>query len=284
MIDSLPWVTAQFPDLANVARLGQGGQKVVYSGTHPQDGAVVLKLIKPNQDAARVAREVLAAKQARCPRIPEILADGSIVGPTGETIVWVRERRIDGQTLRELLQGGPLSIRVALALAIDVLEALEAAERARIVHRDVKPENLLIDPSGRGWLVDFGLARFLDMTSLTGNQPFGGVGTLGYAPPEQYQNRKKEIDVRADLFALGVTLFEALHGAHPYRDGARDGREVLRRIEQTPLPARRHADDKKGKLQDFIRTLTQRRREHRPSSASEALSWAREILDRMGRA
>ena len=67
------WVATKFPDLSNVARLGQGGQKVVHSADHAHDGAVVLKLIKPNQDAARIAREVLAGKQARCARIPEIL-------------------------------------------------------------------------------------------------------------------------------------------------------------------------------------------------------------------
>ncbi|HMG11974.1 MAG TPA: hypothetical protein VK571_02275, partial [Gemmatimonadaceae bacterium] len=89
---------------------------------------MVLKLIKPNQDADRVAREVLAARQARWPRIPEIMDDGEINGPTGETVVWVRERRIEGQTLRQLLQPGPLPITVALALAIDVLEALDTAE------------------------------------------------------------------------------------------------------------------------------------------------------------
>lgn len=283
MTEDVAWLNKQFPDLTSLSRLGQGGQKLVYSATHAQDGSVVLKLIKPDQDAERVTREILAAKQASCARIPEILADGSFQGPTGETVLWVRERRIDGKTLREVLQAGSLTLKTALHIAIDVLEAICAAERARIVHRDVKPENILIDSEGRAWLVDFGLARFLDMTSLTGNQLFGGVGTLGYAPPEQYQNRKKEIDVRADLFAIGVVLYECIHGVHPFREGARDARDVLRRIEQLPLPSKIHAEDKKGKVQDLIRTFAQRRREHRPASAEEALAWARELHARVGR-
>ena len=284
MIDDLNWVTAQFPDLTSVARLGHGGQKVVYAATHPTDGAVVLKLIKSNQHIERVAREILAAKQARCARIPEILADGVTAGPAGEMVVWVRERRVEGNSLRQVLEGGPLPLSRALTVAIDVLEALKVAEQQRIVHRDVKPENILIDTSGSAWLVDFGLARFLDMTSLTADAPFGGVGTLGYAPPEQYQNRKRDIDMRADLFALGVTVYEMLYGVHPFREGARDARDVLRRMETLPLPIRVHPDDKKGRMQEFVRTLTQRRREHRPSSADEALTWARELRNKLERA
>lgn len=283
MIDDLNWVAAQFPDLTSVTRLGQGGQKVVYAATHPTDGAVVLKLIKSNQHTERVAREILAAKQARCARIPEILADGATAGPAGEVVVWVRERRVEGDSLRQVLQSGPLPLTRTLAVAVDVLEALRVAEQQRIVHRDVKPENILIDTSGGAWLVDFGLARFLDMTSLTADAPFGGVGTLGYAPPEQYQNRKRDIDMRADLFALGVTIYEMLHGVHPFRAGARDPRDVLRRMETLPLPVREHPEDKKGRVREFVRTLTQRRREHRPNSTDEALTWARELRDRMGR-
>lgn len=245
---------------------------------------MVLKLIKPNQvqHQARVAREILATKQSRCPRIPEVFADGVITTPSGGSVVWLREHRVEGDALRAAVVPAGLPLATTLTYAIDVLEAVTAAETARIVHRDVKPENIVIDRAGRAWLVDFGLARHLDLASLTGNTPFDGVGTLGYAPPEQYQNRKRDIDTRADLFALGVTAFEVLHGVHPFRDGARDAREVLRRIETLPLPSRRHADDKKGRVQDFLRTLTQRRREHRPQTAAEALDWARDLLARIG--
>lgn len=277
MIDDVAWVTSTFPDLVGISRLGQGGQKVVYEADHPTDGRVCLKLIKPNQAPERIAREVLAMTQMKCPRVPTVFEHGTVAGASGD-VIWVREQRIDGTSLRECLKKGTLSLVDGLRLARDVLEALVVASSARIVHRDVKPENVMVDGVGDFWLLDFGLARHLDLTSLTATAALGGVGTLGYAPPEQYQNRKREIDARADLFALGVTVYEAIHGVHPFRHNAQDAREVLRRIETLPLPVRRHADDRDGKVVDLLRTLAQRRREHRPSTPAEALQWVRDLL------
>jgi serine/threonine-protein kinase len=81
-----------------------------------------------------------------------------------------------------------------------------AAEAVSIVHRDVKPANIIVDPQGEFWLIDFGVARHLDLDSLTATAAPGGCGTIGYAPAEQCRNDKPDIDARADLFALGVTL------------------------------------------------------------------------------
>src|SRR5688572_8842283 len=91
---------------------------------------------------------------------------------------------------------------------------------------------------GDYWLLDFGIARHLDLSSLTPTLA-SGVGTLGYAPPEQYRNWKSDIDSRADLFAVGVTGFEAATGVHPFRDGAKSGAEVIDRIENRlhPVPS-----------------------------------------------
>jgi len=95
-----------------------------------------------------------------------------------------------------------------LKLGLQVMEALERAERSQIVHRDVKPENIMQDSAGGFWLLDFGIARHLDLSSLTASGlPYRKM-TLGYAPPEQCRNFKREIDSRADLFALGVTMHE----------------------------------------------------------------------------
>ncbi len=103
---------------------------------------------------------------------------------------------------------------------------------------------------------------------------------IGYAPPEQYRNKKVDIDGRTDLFALGVTMVEGLSGRHPFRDGARDGGEVVRRIEMGPLALPSIPADHDGRLGDFLSALTQRRMDCRPASAAEALSWLQELSGR----
>jgi serine/threonine-protein kinase len=130
---------------------------------------------------------------------------------------------------------------------------------------------------GNFWLLDFGIARHLDLVSLTATAVFG-VFTLGYAPPEQYRNKKREIDGRADLFALGVTMVECLTTKNPFRDGARDAPEIIRRIENTPLVIPPIAGDADGKLADYLRAMTQRRLDCRPASAAEALEWLKDVV------
>lgn len=270
-----PWLSVSFPELSNVSKLGEGGQKVVFSATHATDGEVVLKLIRAGQNPARIEREIQAVQTVISHRVPKVL-DAGVADTQAGSFIWLREQRVVGECLRDELEHRTLRLDEALRLGLHVLEALADAERYRIVHRDVKPENIMVDGNGDFWLLDFGIARHLDLESLTATA-LGGVGTVGYAPPEQYQNRKREIDARADLFALGVTLYEVLAGHHPFRAGARDVREVLRRIEQSSLPPLVVEGDRSGEFAGFVATLAQRRREHRPMSAADALDWLRKV-------
>lgn len=275
-MNDVVWLSTQFPDLTNLARLGAGGQKVVYSANHATHGAVVLKLIQPNQDVERVRREILAVQQVNSPRVPVIHSQGVLPTPSNGDVFWVIERRIEGAPLRTSVAAGPMPLVDLCRLGRHVLEALVGAAAARIVHRDVKPENLMRDTGGDFWLIDFGLARHLSLDSLTLTAALGGHGTLGYAPPEQYRNWKREIDSRADLFALGVTMWECATGQHPFRHGARDPADVFRRIENQPLPALTIAGDNGG-MSAFITTMMQPRVDHRPSSPADALDWLRSL-------
>jgi eukaryotic-like serine/threonine-protein kinase len=275
---TVPWIAQQFPALSNFRPLADGGQKWVFSAQHAADGDVVLKLIKPTSDGgARVQREILAVQAIKSPRVPRVIETGTLATPFG-AFLWLREERIDGESLRQALQRGPMTKDEVVQMSLHVLEALADAERARIVHRDVKPDNVMRGADGRFWLLDFGIARHLDLTSLTATVAPLGVGTLGYAPPEQFRNKKREIDVRADLFALGVTMVECLTGKNPFRDGARDLAEVIRRLEGAPLVVPAIVGDHGGKLGDLIRALTQRRVDCRPPTGAEALSWLRDTL------
>lgn len=274
---TLDWLKAAFPDLRDLTSLSDGGQKIVFSAEHDVDGLVVLKLLRPPVQIEQLRREIQTTAAIQSRRVPPILASGSISTPFGDCY-WIREMRIDGATVRDAIRDRPLDPTETLRLADHVLEALCAAENKQIVHRDVKPENIMRDTKGRYWLIDFGIARHLSLPSLTPNAALFGRGTLGYAPLEQVSNRKPEIDTRADLYALGVTLYEVTTRVQPFRKDATTDEEVLDRQERTQqldLPP----PDSAG-IAELIAALTQRQASFRPTTAAAVLKWVRDISAR----
>lgn len=275
------WLQDQFPHLQDLQKIGAGGQKLVFSARHPNHGEIVLKLLHPDQDPEAVRREILAVDNVESPRVPRILEQGQVQTPLG-TYIWVIEQRITGDTLRQVLATGPLAPPDVLRLGVQVLEALARAENVNIVHRDVKPENIIRDTSGDFWLLDFGIARHLTLTSVTPTAwPFGKF-TLGYASPEQCRNVKADIDSRADLFALGVTIYESGTGTNPFLVPApANDLEKLQRVETMPLPPLLLDIPGQESMRDLVQAMTQKRRDLRPRSAQIALDWIREIQGQM---
>ena len=273
------WAERQFPDLQSIQHLSRGGQKQVFSALHPRDGDVVLKLLHSTADIDRTMRELLAVARVQNVRVPKILGQGMVQDPSGDRF-WFREQRIHGQNVRKCLATGTFDKVVLLRLALHVSEVLVAAEAVNIVHRDVKPENIIRDRTGNFWLIDFGLSRHLGLESLTATANVFGQVTWGYAPLEQCLNIKQKIDARADLFALGMTLYECATGTNPFRAGARDALEILQRVENGNLSRVRLSFS--SSFSDLITALTQRQRIHRPQNAREAYDWIKDICDREG--
>lgn len=273
------WLSGQFPDLQGLQPLSRGGQKLVFAAQHPTDGDVVLKLMLPGTDVERTTRELLAVTEIRSNRVPTIFCQGMFSTPIGDCF-WFREQRIHGPTVRQCLGNGPFDTLQLLRLALHISGILVAAEAVKIVHRDVKPENIICDAAGNFWLIDFGLARHLGLDSLTATANFFGNVTWGYAPLEQCLNIKQQIDARADLFALGVTLYECATGTNPFREGARDALEILQRVQNEHLPRLQLSFSSAPDFADLIAALTQRHRVHRPQSVREAHEWICEICAR----
>ncbi len=271
------WLRSTFPDLSDFQPLVQGGQKFVVAAKHPQDGQVVIKIVHPQTDAETFRREILAVQAVNSSRVPRIAEVGQATTHLG-VCFWLREERIAGQTLRQVLQAGPLAAKEVIRLGLQLMEALELAENAHIVHRDVKPDNIIIDSSGDFWLLDFGIARHLKLDSVTAtSSPFGKM-TLGYAPPEQCRNLKGDIDSRADLFALGVTMYECATGKNPFLNPPpRDQMEILKRIERDVLPPLLLPIREKHSFGDLVCAMTQKDRVHRPRNIALALDWLRDI-------
>lgn len=275
------WLSAQFPDLANINPLDTGGQKSVFTCDHSTDGNNVLKIFHPGADADRAIREIEAVAAIMSPRVPRILANGIAKSPTGD-IIWFREEYVGGQTLRQRLQAGSLSDIEILRIGLHILEALREAEDSRIVHRDIKPENIMVVADGSAFVLDFGLARHLDQVSLTPTAALGGMGTVGYAPPEQFRNIKPDQDSRTDLFAVGVSLFECVEGVNPFREGARDVGEILHRVETTLLPPISRQIGNSNEFGDLVMAMTRPKLSHRPASIDEAYDWIKVVCDREG--
>ena len=272
----MKWLQGQFSDLSGFAAVGPTGQKEVFAAKHKTEGAVMLKIFKPGSNAQRIHREMQAQLKVKSPRVPKVAELGRTPSPTGE-IVWLREEKIEGQSLRELLKGkGKLDPIATIKIGLHVIEVLAAAEAADVVHRDIKPGNIIVDPTGSAWVIDFGLARHLDMESMTASGDKWAPCTPGYAPVEQFTNRKRDIDARADLFATGVTLYECIEGENPFTKGTTDWKVILGRVANDKMP-RIATKGVPEQFVDLVEAMTRTIAEHRPATAAEAFAWIKEI-------
>lgn len=279
MID-LAEVRSKFPQLVAIAPFKSGGQKEVCRAEY-QGRAVVLKLILPGADAdERATRELEAVRQLASSYIPEVVDSGDCV-LGGDKRLYIVERFIDGENYRTVLQREPVqSLKHVLQITRALLGAAADFERAGLVHRDIKPENLMIDKTGKMWVLDLGIVRNLRRTSLTPTGGFG-IGTIGYAPPEQYRNVKPEIDSRADLFAIGIVIHESLSGSHFYWHGAGDVLAVINKMDRLDVPRLALAEDPSNDFADFVSTLCQRFASRRPRTATQAVNWFEPIFQRL---
>jgi serine/threonine-protein kinase len=272
----MKWLESEFPDLSGFTPLAPSGQKEVFAAVHKTEGPVVFKIYKPGANPERIKREIDSPLKVKSARVPKVAELGTTKSPVGE-VVWLREQRIEGHSLKDELKAkGKLDVPAAVRVGLHVLEVLVDAEKAEVVHRDIKPGNIIIAPDGSAWVIDFGLARHLDMESVTASSDKMAPCTLGYAPVEQFTNQKKEIDARADLFALGVTLYECVEGSNPYLVGAKTWKEIIERVMNTKFPRIKSKDVPEG-FADLVEAMTRTRAEHRPRTAAEAFEWIKEI-------
>ena len=194
--------------------LGEGGQKVVFSIQHPEHGSCVLKIgvYKNRSSLERIRREVEILRQITSPYYPRQFGFEVVDNQR----FYVLEERIEGQPLSNAMQRFA-TVESATRLVLELVEGLSVIWQSRITHRDVKPDNILITPSGRPRIIDLGIARIKDGSSLTHSLAPHGPCTPNYAAPEQLENRKHEINHRADQFCLGIVYAQLLlEGSHPF--------------------------------------------------------------------
>src|SRR5439155_6037421 len=207
----------RFPQLEILGLIGQGGLGAVYKARQQHlDRLVALKILpaEVSQDPAfaeRFMREARALARLAHPNIVTVHDFGQADG-----FYYFLMEFIDGATLRQVLAEGKLAPREALAIVPQVCEGLQYAHDQGVVHRDVKPENILLDKTGRVKIADFGLARLVgtDPGARRLTQPREVMGTPHYMAPEQVE-KPQFVDHRADIYSLGVVFYEMLTGELP---------------------------------------------------------------------
>jgi eukaryotic-like serine/threonine-protein kinase len=214
--DMLALVRKAFLGLYEVEReIGKGGNARIYLAWKPPGDPVALKVLHPellvSVAADRFLREIKLASQLDHPHIAKLLDSGE-----RDWIVYYVMTYVEGLTLRELMnQGRRMSIADTLRLAGDLLDALDHAHARGIIHRDVKPENVVMSPEG-AVLLDFGIARAVWASGSDRLTRSGiAVGTSTYMSPEQI-TALQELDRRSDLYSLACVLFECLAGQPPF--------------------------------------------------------------------
>lgn len=225
-----------------VSELGRGGMAVVYRAIDTMlDRNVAIKVILPEggnteKFVRRFKREAKTLANLSHPNIVKVLDYGEFEGNP-----YLVMEYISGGALKASM-GKPIPYAEAAATLVPIARALHYAHQQRIVHRDVKPENILINESGQPMLSDFGILKLVDVEESRGLTGTGRiVGTPAYMSPEQIRGR--EIDGRADIYSLGIVFFEMITGRKPYNAG-------------TPIElSMQHLHDPIPKAKQFVRDL-----------------------------
>ncbi|MEU8732669.1 Stk1 family PASTA domain-containing Ser/Thr kinase [Streptomyces tendae] len=257
------------------ARIAVGGMATVYRAVDTRlDRVLALKVMHPTlaTDATFVERFIREAKSvARLdhPNVVQVFDQGA-----EGAYVYLAMEYIAGCTLRDVLrERGALRPRAALDILEPVLAALGAAHRAGFVHRDMKPENVLIGDDGRVKVADFGLVRAVDtVTSTTG----AVLGTVSYLAPEQIE--QGTADPRVDVYACGVVLYEMLTGAKPH-DGDSPAAVLYKHLHDDVPPPSAAVPELAYELDELVAAATARNPEIRPHDAVALLARAREARE-----
>ena len=260
-------------------QIASGGMATIYAGIDTRlDRPVAVKVMHAHlaNDEAFVSRFIKEAKATAAlshPNIVSIQDQGWNEG--GPPAVFLVMELVEGSTLRDFLnENGPLSVEQTIQFITPVLSALAAAHLIGIIHRDVKPENILISKDGRIKVADFGLARNMTMAQTMTAESSVVLGSVSYLSPEQVQ--RGIADARSDVYAIGIVLFEMLLGKKPY-DGETPIQIAYRHVNDRIPNVKEFKSDIPDLIADLIFQATAPNPDQRPKDAEQLLSKVRDI-------
>jgi serine/threonine protein kinase/tetratricopeptide (TPR) repeat protein len=258
-----------------VRQLGAGGMGVVWLAEDTRlSRHVALKTVRSadadtTEGRQRLMREARAAAALNHPHIATV---HDVLDVDGKVVIVFEY--VEGESLAARLQRGPLSVNETVEIAWQLADALAAAHAQGVIHRDLKPGNVVLGPDGRAKVLDFGIARLVpagaDLSASAPGTIGGGlVGTPGYAAPEQYLSRN--VDGRADLYALGVMIYEMIVGRRPF--SGNDPIAIATSVLRDAAPKLQDASDAwvPPPLESLVARLLDRDPSKRPASGYEIL-------------
>ena len=259
-------------EFEKIELMARGGQKIVFDGVHNSYGETVIKLYFQLNDP-RSLREIQIERDLNLSMVPKIYETGTIEYEGTETL-YIIEQKVKGTELRKVLESGKrFSLEEAVTFLEQGLEFIACIENKGIVHRDIKPENIIRADDGRIFFLDFGIARILGADSFARTGAMMGPHTPGYAAPEQFNNLKKEIDSRADIFSLGVVTYECITGKNPFREGSINALEVLQKTETITPVQYSIKGDTQSQFMALLGAMMGKYPSRRPRTAKQAIDW-----------
>lgn len=271
-----------------LSHLGAGGMGEVYLAEDTKLGRkVAIKLLPADSVADPQAKKRLIreAQAAAALDHPNICAIHEVDEEGGRSFIVMQY--VEGETLASRIQRKPVELRDALDIAAQIADALTEAHSHGIIHRDVKPQNIMITPRGQVRVMDFGLARVVrahqvtDSDAETGSlltEPASIVGTVPYMSPEQV--RGEALDARSDIFSFGSVLYEMVSGRQPF-SAETPAETVSSILTREPPPLARYSREATEALELIVSTALAKDREERYQSAKEMLGALRRLKQRM---
>ncbi len=267
-----------------VSKIGEGGMGEVYLAEDAKlDRRVALKILpaKVATDIDRMLRFEHEAKSASALNHPNIITIYEINDEEGA--LFIAMEYVEGETLAKRIKSKPFDLRKTLDVAIQIAAALAAAHEANVIHRDIKPDNIIVRPDGLVKVLDFGLAKLTEevsaydleaLTTLVKTSPGLIMGTVGYMSPEQARGRN--VDGRSDIFSFGSMLYEMLSGKRPFT-GDNEVDVIASIIHQEPEPLGHFASNIPHELESLIRKTLRKNRDERYQSMPELLADLKDI-------
>jgi len=261
-------------------KLGEGGMGVVYKAEDTKlDRQVALKFLPKGletheQERSRFLQEAKAASALNHPNICNIHSLGEHEGQQ-----FIDMEFVDGVTLREKIRSTQPSVNDVISYAIQIGEALHEAHSKGIVHRDVKPENIMVNTKNQIKVMDFGLAKLKGSLKLT--KTSSTVGTLAYMAPEQIQGG--EVDARSDIFSFGIVMYEMLsRGQRPFR-GEHDAAIMYSIVNEEPEPIQKYREEISSECLHILNRALEKDPGERYQSINDMLIDLRRLMKQTGR-